>query len=110
MIYDKPIKILKLPDSVGTPLQGKLLPVFSAYCGEKEVYHERYWNSVQAGSRIDCLVELPLHRNSDAGMFAKYKGHVYSIEQAQFSKDKNGLPVTILSLKRTEGQYDAAAV
>lgn len=110
MIYDTEITVLRLPDNVGTPLQGKLLPVFAAYCGEKEVYHKRFWESVQAGSRIDLMVELPLHRNVDAGMFARYKGHIYSIEQAQFGKDENHLPITTLSLKRSEVQYDCAAV
>ena len=110
MNYDTPIVILKLPDTVGTPMQGKLKPVFSAYCGELEVYHRRYWESVQAGSRIDTLVELSLHREIRAGMFAKYKDHIYSIEQAQFGKDDNLLPVTTLSLKRSEDQYDIAAV
>ena len=33
-----------------------------------------------------------------------------SVVQAQFGEDKDGLPVTILSLKRTEGFYDVAAV
>lgn len=111
MIYDKPIEILKLPDDVGTPLQGKLQPVFSAFCGEMTVFHSRFWESVQAGSRIDVMVELPLHRkNADAGMFARYEGHIYSIEQAQYQKDGNQLPVTVLSLKRSEDQYDIAAV
>lgn len=110
MIYDTPISVLKLPDTVGTPMQGKLEPVFSAYCGKREVYHGRYWESVQAGSRIDILVELPLHRNADAGMFALYNKHIYSIEQAQYGEDDDGLPVTILSLKRAEGQYDIAGV
>ena len=106
MIYDTPITILKLPDNVGTPLQGKLQPTFIAFCGEKEVYHRRFWESVQAGSRVDLMVELPFHRKADAGMFAHYKGHIYSIEQAQLGKDENLLPVTTLSLKRAEGQYD----
>lgn len=110
MIYDTEITILRLPDNAGTPLQGKLLPVFIAFCGEKEVYHRRFWESVQAGSRIDTMVELPLHRNADAGMFAKFKGHIYSIEQAQLGKDANLLPITTLSLKRSEVQYDVAAV
>ena len=110
MIYDTEIRILKLPDGVGTPIQGNLAPVFSAFCGEREVYHKRYWESVAAYSRVDRLVELPLHRAVDAGMFARYKGHIYSIEQAQFGKDQNGLPITTLSLKQTEGQYDIAAV
>ena len=110
MIYDTPIIIAKLPDDVGTPLQGKLQRLYGAFCGEKEVFHRRFWESVQAGSRIDLLVEMPLHRKVDAGMFAKYKGHIYSIEQAQFGKDADGLPITTLSLKRSEAQYDIAAV
>lgn len=110
MIYDTPIIIAKLPDDVGTPLQGKLQRLYGAFCGEKEVFHRRFWESVQAGSRIDLLVEMPLHRKVDAGMFAKYKGHIYSIEQAQFGKDSNSLPITTLSLKRTEAQYDIADI
>lgn len=111
MIYSIPIEILKLPDDVGTPLQGKLQPVFSAFCGEMTVFHSRFWEAIQAGSRIDVMVELPLHRkNADAGMYARYEGHIYRIEQAQYQKDENQLPVTVLSLKRSEDQYDVAAV
>ena len=110
MIYDTPITIMKLPSTVGTPFQGDLETVFSAYCGEKSVYHARFWESVQSGHRVDKLVELPLHREVTANMYAKFKGHVYSIEQAQFETDENGLPVTVLSLERAGAQYDAAAV
>lgn len=111
MIYDKPIQILKLPDTVGTPLQGQLLPVFTAFCGEMTVFHSRFWESVQAGSRIDVMVELPLHRkNVEPEMYARYEGHIYRIEQAQFQKDDNQLPVTVLSMKREGKRYDIAAV
>lgn len=110
MIYDTEITVFKLPDNVGTPLQGKLQAVFNAFCGEKEVYHRRFWESVQAGSRIDIMVELPLHRDVDAGMFAKFRNHMYSIEQAQFGKDDNDLPITTLSLKRSEVQYDIEGI
>ncbi|MBO7252507.1 MAG: hypothetical protein J6V25_07760 [Oscillospiraceae bacterium] len=111
MIYDKPIEILKLPDNVGTPLQGKLQPVFSAFCGEMTVFHSRFWEAVQAGSRIDAMVELPLHRkHADAGMYARYEDHIYRIEQAQYQKDSNRLPVTVLSLKREEDSYDFAGI
>lgn len=111
MIYSIPIEILKLPDDVGTPLQGKLQPVFSAFCGEMTVFHSRFWEAVQAGSRIDVMVELPLHRkNADAGMYARYEGHIYRIEQAQYQKDENQLPVTVLSLKREEDCYDVAGI
>ena len=75
------------------------------------VFHNRFWEAVQAGSRIDVMVELPLHRkNTDAGMFARYEGHIYSVEQVQFQKDEHQLPVTVLSMKRSEEQYDIAAV
>lgn len=110
MIYDTEITVLKLPNHAGTPLQGKLQPVFTAFCAEQEVYHRRFWEAVASYSRVDRLVELPLHRDVDAGMFALYKGHTYSIEQAQFGKDKDLLPITTLSLKRTEVQYDIEAV
>lgn len=106
MIYDKEIIIAALPENVGTPIQGKLQRKFLAFCGEKEVYHRRYWEAVQAGSRVDLLVELPLHRAVDAGMYALYKGRTYSIEQAQFGADANGLPITTLSLMKTEAQYE----
>ena len=110
MIYDTPIIIAKLPNGVGTPLLGPLQRLYGTFCGEKEVYHRRYWESVQAGSRVDLLVEMPFHRNIDAGMFAKYKDHFYSIEQAQFGKDPDGLPITTLSLKKLEGKYDITTV
>ena len=110
MIYDTPITICKLKDGHGIPSPGSLEPKFSAYCGEMQVFHSRYWESVQAGSRIDTMVEIPLHRDVDAGMFAKFKKHYYSIEQAQFGKDDDGLPATILSLKRAGEQYDIAGV
>lgn len=111
MIYNKPISILKLPDDVGTPLQGKLQPVFAAFCGEMTVFHNRFWESVQAGSRIDVMVELPLHRKSvDAEFYAKYEGHIYRIEQVQYQTDENQLPVTVLSMKREGKRYDIAGI
>lgn len=111
MIYDKPVEILKLPEGVGTLIQGKLQPVFTAFCGEMTVYHKRFWESVQAGSRIDVMVELPLHRKKiEAEMYARYEGHIYRIEQVQFPTDDNQLPVTVLSMKREGKRYDIAAV
>ena len=106
MIYDTPIIIAMLPDDVGTILQGKPQRLYGAFCGEKEVYHRRYWEAVQADSRIDRMVEMPLHRSVDAGMYAVYRNQLYSIEQAQFGKDANALPITTLSLKRVEVPYD----
>lgn len=107
MTYDTPITICRLPDGVGTLMQGQLVDVLPAFCGKLEVYHARFWESVQAGSSISELVQLPLHRReADAGLYAKLDGHVYSIVQAQFGKDENQMPITTLSLKREEAFYD----
>lgn len=111
MIYDKPITILQLPDDVGAPIQGNLKRVFDAFCCEMTVYHKRFWEAVQAGSRIDVMVELPLHRKSvGAEFYAKYEGHIYRIEQVQYQTDGNQLPVTVLSMKREERHYDFAGL
>lgn len=109
MIYDKPIDLLKLPDGVGSPLQGKLIAVESAYCAELEVYHGRFWEAQQAGVRIDTMVEIPLHRPAVSGGFVYFRDHVYAIEQAQFASDADQLPVTRLTLRRMEGFYDIAS-
>lgn len=111
MIYDKPIVVCRLPDGIGSITQTRtLVPVFLAYCGEMEVYHRRYWEAMQADSRIDCMVEIPLRRDASAHMYAVYGGHTYRVEQVQFSSDENGLPVTRLSMMRVEGNYDTAGV
>ena len=106
MIYDTPITVMQLPDNVGTILQCAPVPVFDAFCGELTVYHTRFWESVQAGSRIEAMVEMPLHRDVKAGMYARYKNHLYLIVQAQFEKDVFQLPVTVLSLSNPENAYD----
>ena len=108
MIYDKPITVCRLPDGVDAITKTKTLtPVFSAYCGELEVYHRRYWESVQAGSRIDRMVRVPFGEALTATQYAiPEDGHVYRIEQAQHGLDEDGLAVTTLSLRRMEGSYD----
>ena len=108
VLYDTPIDLLRLPDRIGTPMQGKLLLTESAFCRELTVYHQRYWEAVSAGSMIDKLVEIPLHRDVAVGRFVRLKGHIYSIEQAQLETDDDGLPITTLSLARSEDNYDIA--
>lgn len=111
MIYDKPITVCRLPDGVGSVTQTRTLtPVFLAFCGELEVYHGRYWEAVQADSRIDTLVEIPLRRDVTAHMYAVLDGHTYRIEQVQISTDENELSVTRLSLMRVEVNYDIAGI
>ena len=106
-LYDTPIGILSMDPDTGTPLQ-KLQQEFSAYCGEMEVFASRYYEAKQAGATIDLMVEIPLHRKVTGGMFAEVKGQIYAIEQAQMSHDEYRLPVTRLSLRRTNTRYEIA--
>lgn len=69
MIYDKPISLLSMPDTTGIPSPGCLVPVFDAWCAEKTVYAKRFWEAVANGSRVDKLVELPLHRDVPAASY-----------------------------------------
>lgn len=109
MIYDRPLTLCTLPE--GTPLHSKLVPGEVCFYSPREVYHKRFWEAVQAGSTVDRMVELPLHRKVEAGDYALLEsGVVYRIEQAQFSYDsESGLPITVLSLRRTDGRLQVAA-
>ena len=107
MIYDKPVSLLSMPDTTGVPSPGCLVPVFDAWCAEKTVSAKRFWEAVANGSRVDKLVELPLHRDVPAASYARLGGHTYRVEQTQTGEDGDGLPVTWLSLMRMEDSYDA---
>ena len=106
MIYDKELTVCVPPAGFGAPFQGKLVCASRHLCGETTVYHRRYWEAVQAGTRVDRMVRLPLHRDIQATMYALYDGRLYRIEEAQQTTDEWGLPVTNLSLRRLEGNYD----
>lgn len=130
MIYDKgPLQICEL--SGGTALRGRLLPGPLHLYAELEVYHRRFWESVQADSQIDRLVRVPWGRDLDAGLYCilpdekdpdpwrgltegskprLIAGHVYKIVQAQHGTDEDGQPCCTLSLMRKEDNYDLAAV
>ena len=105
MIYDRYLTVYDLAG--GSPIGGKLTENSAHYYAEMEVYHRRYWESVQAGSRIDRMVRVPFGEALTATQYAiPEDGHVYRIEQAQHGLDEDGLPVTTLSLRRMEGSYD----
>lgn len=101
MIYDKPIDIFALPADEAVPSASNLSLVSRHWCAELTVYHSRFWESVQAGSSVDRLVEIPGYLGDvDASMFALLFNKMYSIEQVQRGADADGLDVTQLSLKR----------
>lgn len=105
MIYDRYLTVYDFAG--GAPAGGKLTVNSAHFYAEQEVYHRRYWESVQAGSRIDRMVRVPFGDDLTATQYAiPEDGHVYRIEQAQHALDGDGLPVTTLSLRRMEGNYD----
>nr|DAL14550.1 MAG TPA_asm: hypothetical protein [Caudoviricetes sp.] len=106
-IYERELHVYTL--SAGTLLQGKLQLVSRHLYAEREVYHSRFWESVQAGSQIDLMVCVPDGRAIRADMYCiPDDGHVYRIVQAQQGWDDLSLPMTTLSLRRMEAAYDIA--
>ena len=107
MIYDRALKVYKLTD--GTPLGGNLTPLSIHLYAPREVYYKRYWESVQAGSQIDTMVEVPGPTEIISGQYCVLEDdHVYRIEQAQHGLDADNLPVTVLSLHRMDARYQIA--
>lgn len=109
MIYDRELILCTLPAGVGTLLQGKLIEVSHHLYAEQEVFHRRYWEAVQAGTRIDKMAAMPRMLGDDiaAEMYVQLDdGHVYRIEQAQEATDEDGLDIYLLSLYRMGGNYD----
>lgn len=97
MIYDKPITVLAMPDTQGIPTKGGLVKKFDSWCAEKTVYASRFWESVANGSRVDKLVELPLHRDVPAAGYARLGGHTYRVEQTQTGEDGDDRTQTAIS-------------
>lgn len=107
MIYDRRLYRCQLASGAGGVTQGRVTRGEAYYYAPLEVFHRRYWEAVAAGSRIDCMVELPLHRPfGPADLVELSDGHLYRIEQLQHGEDASGLPVTTLSLRRYGGNYD----
>ena len=105
MTYDHYLTVYDLAD--GSQRGGSLAVNSAHFYAELEVYHRRYWESVQAGSRIDRMVRVPFGEDLTATQYViPEDGHVYRIEQAQHGLDEDGLAVTTLSLRRMEGSYD----
>lgn len=108
VIYDHYLTVYDLAG--GSPLSHQLTVNSAHFYAELEVYQRRYWESVQAGSRIDRMVRVPFGGDIMADQYViPEDGHVYRIEQAQHGSDDDGLAVTTLSLRRMEGNYDILA-
>ena len=106
MTYDFLLQAYKL--TAGTPMKGTLTLVSSHYYAPAVVSHRRFWESVQADTRIDKAVRIPDGDRVTSSMFVRLDGSWWRVEEAQHTTDEDGLPVTNLSLRRWEGDLSAA--
>ncbi|MBQ9685052.1 MAG: hypothetical protein IJV41_00700 [Oscillospiraceae bacterium] len=106
MIYDRALTIYDL--DAPTPLQGTLIDPTDFLCAPREVFFKRFWEAVQAGTEISEMVELPLHHPVTTAQLAAFNGEIWRIVQVQHGQDKDGLPITTLSLSRPDRRYEIA--
>lgn len=82
---------------------------FAGYYGSRTVGYGRYFTALQAADRIDLLIRIQRFAASTADLAILTPsgddgtGGTYIIVQVQHLEDDDGLPVTDLSLRRTEG-------
>lgn len=106
-MYDRKLTLYAL-DS-GTPLQSELTPISEHLYTEIEVYAKRYWDSIQAGTSVDMLVDVLLHLVLDTSTYCiPDDGKVYRVIQVQHRLDGDELPITRLSLHRETMHYEIA--
>lgn len=86
--------------------------VFFGYYGSRTVGYNRYYAAKAADDQIDLLVRIQRFVASVADLAVLTpatndgSGGTYKIIQVQHLEDEDGLPVTDLSLQRTEGLND----
>ena len=67
MIYDHgPLTVYERD---GAPADGRLKKHSEHYYAPLTVYHRRFWESVQAGDRVDTMVQLPFGEDLNADLF-----------------------------------------
>lgn len=106
MIYDRLLIVFDL--TAGTPMSGTLTNRSSHYYAERTVAHRRYWEAVQANSRVDKAVQIPMGSAVTANQYVLLEETYWRIEEAQHTTDDQGLPVTNLMLRRWDGDLSVA--
>lgn len=107
MIYDR---YLTIHGIVGGSVLGQKLavPGVGYYCAPRKVGLTRYYTALQVGDRTDEMLELPGRLEIRTSQIAVRDGEQFRILQVQHETDKDGLPVTVLSLSRLEELYALA--
>lgn len=104
MIYDHTVKIY---DVSGADVLGRRLTGGECYyCAVRTVGLNRFYTALQLGDRTDAQLELPGHLRILSTQIAVFGCEQFRILQAQHETDKDGLPVTVLSLMRLEESYE----
>lgn len=108
MIYDRLLTVCIPPEGWAKPADGPLSRGLQHFWGELTVYHRRYWEAQAAGTRLDKMVQIPEGYDIMATSYVLLDGEprLYRIEEAQHTTDEDGLPVTNLTLRRMEANYD----
>lgn len=105
MIYDRVVTIYDVAG--GSVLGRKLVTPGSAYyCARRTVGLTRYYTALQIGDQTDDVLELPGRDDIVTTQIAVFNDHQHRILQVQHETDKDGLPITVLSLSRMEELYD----
>ena len=106
MIYDRLLLVYDL--TAGTPMSGALTLRASHYYAQRTVSHRRWWESVQANSRVDKAVQVRGGEDITANQFVLLEGAWWRVEEAQHTTDEYRLPVTNLALRRWDGDLHVA--
>lgn len=108
MIYDRELTVCVPPKGWAKPSDGRLTAAAHHLSAELTVFHRRYWEAQAAGSRADRMVQIPMGYDVLPTWYVAlaWDPHLYRIEEAQYTRDEDGLPVTNLTLRRMEDNYD----
>lgn len=105
MICDRELSLFKLdPESPALP--GTLLLHSEHLAAPMEVFYRRYFEAMQAGQTIDCMVRIPGHLEAEGELYVLYGGLFYRVEQLQLGADEHKLPCSTLSLSRTDRRFE----
>lgn len=102
--------VLYTPDG-GMP-SGEYTQVFKGYYGNRMVGYNRYFTAKAADDQVDLLVRIQRFPASVEDIveltpyFTDGTGGTFRVVQVQHLSDEDELPVTDLSLQRTEGVHE----
>lgn len=98
MIYDRLLTVAAVPPGV-RPTAETLTTIRTHYFASKTISAKRFYESIQAGQRLDCLLEIPGWWGYSGLEYVCVGSNIYTLEQAEERTDTDGLPVTWFSLR-----------